>query len=135
MIKTTEVQKLGIIDFLRMIYNGHPEYSLFAVKAPIDEVVQAWMELREGLSKRDRRDYQTMKYKEYRVKNRQMQWEKNILLKFVQPFGELNEQEQNEYYQQEREEFKPGYPFIQVKTNGWVVVIRSLAWLGENEIE
>ncbi|MEH1945091.1 MAG: hypothetical protein V7L01_33415 [Nostoc sp.] len=87
---TTQVQKQGVIDFLSMIYNGHPEYSLFAVKAPIDEVVQAWMELRQGLSKRDRRDYQTMKYKEYRVKNRQMQWEKNILLKFVKPSRELN---------------------------------------------
>ena len=131
---TIQVQKQGVIDFLSMIYNGHPEYSLFAVKAPIDEVVQAWMELREGLSKRDRCDYQTMKYKEYRVKNRQMQWEKNILLKFVKPFRELNEQEQDEYYKQEREELKPGYPFIQVKTNGWVVVICSLGRLGEEEV-
>ncbi|MHC5736718.1 hypothetical protein [Nostoc sp.] len=132
---TTQVQKLGVIDFLSMIYNGHPEYSLFAVKAPIDEVVQAWMELREGLSKRDRRDYQTMKYKEYRVKNRQIQWEKNILLKFFKPFRELNEQEQDEYYEQEREKLKPGYPFIQVGNNGWVIVICSLGWLGENELE
>ncbi|BAY13006.1 hypothetical protein [Calothrix sp. NIES-2098] len=60
MLGTTQLQKLGVIDFLHMIYGGHPEYSLFAVKAPIDEVVPVWMELREGLSKRDRHDYRTI---------------------------------------------------------------------------
>lgn len=32
---------LGMLDFQKYIYEGHPEYSIFAVKAPIDKVLQA----------------------------------------------------------------------------------------------
>lgn len=32
----------GIIDFLNMVYDGHPEYTLVAVKAPLEETIAAF---------------------------------------------------------------------------------------------
>jgi hypothetical protein len=60
MSSTIQPQKLGIVDFVKMIHEGHPEYSLLAVKAPIEDVVQAWIDLRNNLTKRDKRDWGTM---------------------------------------------------------------------------
>lgn len=122
-----ETQKLGIVDFVKMIYDGHPEYSLLAVKAPIDDVVQALIDLREGLNKRDRHDWRTMKYKEYRVQSRQMEWEKNIVLK---P-GRTDKEEDDVG----GETLDPGMPVLQVRGTEWTVVIRSLSWLNMDEIE
>lgn len=122
-----QTQKLGIIDFVEMIYEGHPEYSLLAVKAPIDNVVQALIDLRKGLTKRDRRDWRTMKYKEYRIQSRQMRWEKNIALK-----PDRTDEENDDA---EGETLEPGIPVLQIRGTEWTVVIRSLSWLGSDEIE
>jgi hypothetical protein len=127
MLNTIQTQKLGIVDFVKMIHDGHPEYSLLAVKAPIDDVVQALINLREGLTKRDRHDWRTMKYKEYRIQSRQMGWEKNIVLK---P-GRTDEEEDNAG----GETIAPGIPVLQVHGTEWTVVIRSLSWLTMDEIE
>jgi hypothetical protein len=122
------MQKTGIVDFVTMIYDGHPEYSLLAVKAPIDSVVQALIDLREGLTKRDRHDWRTMKYKEYRIQSRQMGWEKNIALK---PYCDPDDEENTG----EGETLEPGIPVLQVHGTEWTVVIRSLSWLNMDEIE
>lgn len=37
---------LGCLDFLNFIYNGHPEYSLIAVRAPFETT----LELRERIN-------------------------------------------------------------------------------------
>jgi hypothetical protein len=128
MLSIVQTQKLGIVDFVKMIYDGHPEYSLLAVKAPIDDVVQALIDLREGLTKRDRHDWRTMKYKEYRIQSRQVGWEKNITLK---PYRDPDDEE----YAGESETIEPGIPVLQVRGTEWTVVIRSLSWLDMDEIE
>lgn len=122
-----QTQKLGIVDFIKMIYDGHPEYSLLAVKASIDDVVQALIDLREGLTKRDKHDWRTMKYKEYRIQSRQVGWEKNIALK---PCPDNDEEEYPD-----GEMLEPGIPVLQVRGTEWTVVIRSLSWLDIDEIE
>ncbi|MBW4505692.1 MAG: hypothetical protein KME64_04170 [Scytonematopsis contorta HA4267-MV1] len=35
---------LGMLDFQKSMYEGHPEYAIFAVKAPIEKVTQALSE-------------------------------------------------------------------------------------------
>jgi hypothetical protein len=41
-------QPLGMWDFQTWIHEGHPEYSIFAIKAPIDEVGQAMAQYCKG---------------------------------------------------------------------------------------
>ncbi len=127
MSSIVQTQKLGIVDFVKMIHDGHPEYSLLAVKASIDDVVQALIDLREGLTKRDKHDWRTMKYKEYRIQSRQVGWEKNITLK---PCPDSDEEEYPD-----GEMLEPGIPILQVRGTEWTVVIRSLSWLDMDEIE
>lgn len=122
-----QTQKLGIFDFVKMIYDGHPEYSLLAVKAPIDDVVQTLIDLRNGLTKRDKRNWRTMKYEQYRIQSRQMGWDKHITLK---PCRRTEGEDASE-----DEALEPGIPVLQVRGTDWTVVIRSLSWLDMDEIE
>jgi hypothetical protein len=69
---TMQPQKLGSLDFVRMVYRGHPEYSLLAVKAPIDDVVAVWIEFRESQSTRSREDWRSMTVKTDRLGSRQV---------------------------------------------------------------
>jgi hypothetical protein len=120
MSSTTQTQKLGIVDFVKMIYEGHPEYSLLAIKAPIEDVGQALIDLRNGLTKRDKQDWRTMKFKEYRIQSRQLSWKKQIAL---QP------------YCSEDEAPEPGVPILQVRDTDWTVVIRSLSYLDSDNVD
>lgn len=44
-------EHLGINHFLEFMYGGEPEWSLFAIKAPIDDVSNAFAEFRHAKSK------------------------------------------------------------------------------------
>lgn len=39
-------EQLGVRHFLEMMYDGQPEWSLFAIKAPADEVSEEWVDFR-----------------------------------------------------------------------------------------
>lgn len=133
---TTQAQKLGSLDFVRMIYEGHPEYSLLAVKAPIDDVVAAWIEFRESQSTRSRHDYHDMKVKTDQLGTRQIKWDKQIEIVPGQPLPE-DEDEQDEYLSAQAEQKFEGLPVpaIQVADSEWVVMIRSLSWLDMEQIK
>ncbi len=112
-------QTLGSLDFVRMIYDGHPEYSLLAVKAPIEAVIDAFIEFREGQTTRSRRDWRSMTMKFDQLADRNIQWEKNIALL---PESSDNEGEFDS-------ESGMMIPVIQVQDSEWVVIIRSLSWV------
>lgn len=133
---TTQAQKLGSLDFVRMIYEGHPEYSLLAVKAPIDDVVAAWIEFRESQSTRSRHDYHDMKVKTDQLGTRQIKWDKQIEIVPGQLLPE-DEDEQDEYLSAQAEQKFEGLPVpaIQVADSEWVVMIRSLSWLDMEQIK
>src|SRR5436190_23097972 len=38
--------QLGVRHFLEFMYDGQPEWSLFAVKAPAEEVSEEWVDFR-----------------------------------------------------------------------------------------
>ncbi|MBD2185287.1 hypothetical protein H6S82_03855 [Planktothrix sp. FACHB-1355] len=112
--------KLGVLDFIKMIYNGHPEYSLIAVKASIDDTVQAFIEFREGQQVKERRDYKTFRMKERKIVHRSIRWEQNIPIR-----------RGKERYDDDDggEEIVWGILFLQVYGSEWTVILRSLCWL------
>jgi hypothetical protein len=132
---TTQTRKLGSLDFVRMIHEGHPEYSLLAVKAPIDDVVAAWIEFRESQSTRSRHDFGDMKVKTDRLGSRQIKWDKQIAIVPGQPLPE-DEDEEEEYLVAQAEQKFEGLPVpaIQIADSEWVVMIRSLSWLDFEQI-
>jgi hypothetical protein len=132
---TTQTRKLGSLDFVRMIYEGHPEYSLLAVKAPIDDVVSAWIEFRESQSDRSRHDFSEMKVKTDRLGTRQIQWDKQIALVSGQPLPEDEDEEEEYLLAQAEQEFEGlPVPALQIADSEWVVMIRSLSWLDFEQI-
>src|SRR4051794_12693937 len=44
--KDEGAERLGVSDFLKFIYDGQPEWSLLAVKAPMDEGSEEWADFR-----------------------------------------------------------------------------------------
>jgi hypothetical protein len=134
-IMTTQTRKLGSLDFVRMIYDGHPEYSLLAVKAPIDDVVAAWIEFRESQSTRSRHDFGEMKVKTDRLESRQILWDKQIVVLPGQPLPEDEEEEEEHLIAQAEQKFEGlPVPTIEVADSEWVVMIRSLTWLDMEQI-
>jgi hypothetical protein len=119
----TQTRKLGSLDFVRMIHDGQPEYSLLAVKAPIEDVIEAFIEFRSGQSSRKRSDWRSMTVKTDALASRQLKWDKNIALL---PEGTECEGE-----------FEQGMPIpvLQVANSEWVVIIRSLSWLDSEQID
>ncbi len=132
-IMTTQTRKLGSLDFVRMIYNGHPEYSLLAVKAPIDDVVAAWIEFRESQFTRSRHDWHSMTVKTDRLESRQILWDKQIA---IVP-GVIEDEDNEEFINAETEPVNKGVPIpaIQVADSEWTVMIRSLSWLDSEQID
>ncbi|MFN6570449.1 hypothetical protein [Dendronalium sp. ChiSLP03b] len=112
-------QKLGVVDFLKFIYNGHPEYSLIAVKAPIEETVKAFIELSQAQKIRERMDYKTFRMKEINIASREIHWEQNLPLRSSEEYEEL----------------EWAIPFVQVRGNEWTVILRSLFNLTGDEIQ
>lgn len=120
MNETSLQKKLGVIDFLKMIYNGHPEYSLIAVKAHIDKTVQAFIEFREGQQTKERRDYKTFGMKERKIVSRTIQCEQNIPIRRSKAVYDDDEG---------GEEVAWVILFLQVYDSEWTVILRSLFWL------
>lgn len=116
MNKAAQARKLGVLDFLQLIYDGHPEYSLIAVKAPIEQTVQALIEFRQGQPTKERMDYKTFRMKERKITDCQIRWEQNIPLRSSLP---------------ESDEFAWALPVLKVEGSEWTVILRSLAWLSD----
>lgn len=114
MNEVAQAQKLGILDFLNLIYEGHPEYSLLAVQAPIDTVIETFINRRNQMTTCDREDWQTMQFKAYRLRSRQLEWTQNIALKSW-------DTKDNHY------SLDPGFPVIQV--GNWTILLRSIGRL------
>lgn len=127
MSDSTSQQKLGVLDFLNMIDAGHPEYSLIAVKAPIEQVVPAFIEFCEAQQTKPRMDYKTFRNKELQITDRKIRWEQNIT---IQPRDLNNDEERNET----DDSFEWGISFLQVNNSEWTVILRSLFYLHEAEI-
>jgi hypothetical protein len=62
-------QKLGVIDFINFIYNGHPEYTLIAVKAPLEQAINAYISISESNKTRERFDFKSMRMQDLPVKS------------------------------------------------------------------
>lgn len=48
-INMNQSNKLGIKDFIKMIYDGHPEYTLIAVKAPFEATIKGFINICNSL--------------------------------------------------------------------------------------
>ena len=48
-INMNQSNKLGIKDFIKMIYDGHPEYTLIAVKAPFEATISGFINICNSL--------------------------------------------------------------------------------------
>ncbi len=114
MNEVAQAQKLGILDFLNLIYEKHPEYSLIAVQASIDAVIKAFINQRNQTTTCNREDWQTLKFKEYRLQSRQLEWKQNIALKAWNATDTVSS-------------LNPGFPIVQV--GQWTILLRSLGWL------
>jgi hypothetical protein len=44
--KHEDLSHLGVADFLKFMYDGHPDWSLLAIKAPIEEVSEEFADFR-----------------------------------------------------------------------------------------
>lgn len=117
MRETLPALKFGILDFLDMIYRGHPEYSLLAVKGEIEEVAQAFIEFCQERKTVERFDVETLENKEYAIAGQKIRWEKNIPLQKARECDCLAQV----------------FPLIQVRGSEWTVVQRSLFYLGWDE--
>jgi hypothetical protein len=124
---TETLLRLGVLDFIKLIYEGHPEYSLIAVKAPIDQVVPAFISFREAQTTKQRMDYKTFRNKELKIIERHVHWEQEIALQL----GSVSDEENDS----EDEGCEWGMPFLQVAESEWTVILRSLSYLGEDEIK
>jgi hypothetical protein len=123
MPQTTQTRKQGSLDFVQMIYNGHPEYSLLAVKAPIEAVIESWIEFRESQSSHQRHDWRSMQMKMDKLKSRTITWKRQISI--VTEESEEEGEIENIMH----------IPVIQVMDTDWVVIIRSLSWLDSEQID
>ncbi len=107
------VAKLGIIDFVTMIYEGHPEYTVIAVKASLEDTIQTFIATSHRRETRQRFNVRDVKMIDRKVSGLKFDRKENIPL----------EQEQGE---DENGFLAPVIPFVSIKGSDWVVVLRSL---------
>ena len=103
----TENLKLGAIDFFNQDMD---EYTLIAVKAPLEETIQAFINISKNRKTRQRINYSSMRREDRPVTKLSIRRCENILVK------ESSEEE---------EEVSYSIPFIAVKNSEWTVILRS----------
>ncbi len=106
----TEPQKLGVIDFINLIYNGHPEYSLIAVKAPLEKTIQAYITISQNRKTRERFDFKSMRMNDLPVTNLAFNLTENI------PVRESKKGDMISRH----------LAFLSINGTEWTVILRSL---------
>ncbi|MEM9212996.1 MAG: hypothetical protein AAGD25_01335 [Cyanobacteria bacterium P01_F01_bin.150] len=108
-------ETLGIIDFVDMIYQGHPEYTLIAVKAPLEKTIQAFITVCQTRKTRRRFDVKATQMKEVPVASLEFERKQNVALVDYSEAAELS----------------PAIPFVALKDSAWTVVPRSLFYAND----
>jgi hypothetical protein len=104
----SENLKLGVLDFFNQ---GMDEYTLIAVKAPLEETIQSFINISKNRKTRQRINYSSMRSEDRPVTKLSIRKCENILVK------ESSDDE---------EDFPSSIPFVAVKNSEWTVVLRAL---------
>ncbi|MEL6441342.1 MAG: hypothetical protein AAFQ80_19070 [Cyanobacteria bacterium J06621_8] len=113
-----QTAKLGVIDFINLIYEGHPEYSLIAVNASLEDTIREFIAISQSCKTKTRFDTRLMKTK-------------NI------PVASLNiQRKENNFYRNaaQGDILANVIPFVSVKDSQWTVILRSIFYL-EDELD
>lgn len=102
--------KLGIKDFIKMIYDGHPEYTLIAVKAPFEATISGFIHICNSLKTRKRFETNSVKLVENKVKNVKVFRGENME-QITAKTGDI---------------VAPVITFLEVDNCQWTVILRSI---------
>lgn len=103
-------EKLGVFDFLEMIYDGHSEFSLIAVRAPLDETLEAYIDFANDQESKERFDPESNRM--IRVEVQSMVISRHDDVKCVQAT--------------EDDDIDWAIPFIEVVGSEWTIILRSV---------
>ncbi|MEM8718949.1 MAG: hypothetical protein AAGE84_06525 [Cyanobacteria bacterium P01_G01_bin.39] len=107
--------KLGAIDFISMIYEGHPEYSLIAVKASLDETIQEFINTSQSRKTRQRFDYRSMKTNDVPVASLKIQRKGSSFIRDMD----------------EEDRLANIIPFVKIQGSEWTVILRSIFYASD----
>jgi len=112
--------KRGVLDFLNMIYDGHHEYAVMAVKAPFEETVRSFIDCRQERPLRRRTNWKGYANRgEDKLERATVRWVKNI---------ETRSPKEGDY-------LTFAFPVLQVKGSQWTVILKSLFVYNQESID
>ena len=100
----------GVIDFLNMVYEGHPEYTLIAAKASLEATIHAFIKASQQRQIRQRFNVQTVELQDLPVANVRFERLEDISIQEAQP----------------EEEVAAAIAAISVYGSEWTILLRSM---------
>ncbi|MEO0947945.1 MAG: hypothetical protein AAFY11_07350, partial [Cyanobacteria bacterium J06641_5] len=85
----SETVDFGVIDFLNMVYEGHPEYTIIAVKAPLEDAIAAFMAASQQRQTRQRSNSHTVELQDLAGANVRFERLEAIPIQETQPEEEV----------------------------------------------
>lgn len=85
----SETIDFGVIDFLNMAYEGHPEYTIIAVKAPLEDTIEAFMAASQQRQTRQHFNTRAVELQDRQVANVRFERLKDITVREAQPEEEV----------------------------------------------
>ena len=108
-------QNLGILDFINLIYYGHPEYTLIAVKDSFENTIQGFMRISQSIKTRKRFAKESVKIQEKMINKVNISRYQNLDF-ITAKNGDL---------------VPPIVTFLEVENSKWTIILRSIFYAND----
>lgn len=119
----SQPKPLGCLDFLNFIYNGHPEYSLIAVRAPFETTIETWIEFCQQQETKQRVN------PDIYASDFELEVPYKVLDCHIERYSKLAFRPGQEY-----EVLAPGNLVSKICDNDWTIIVRSLFGISWDEL-